>query len=70
MKYLGISGGWIIEGFCILPSISINWMKSLEKTNHYCVLDKYNTYYDIQFAWLFWYITIGQIKKKLKEQGY
>jgi len=61
MKYLGISGGRIIEGFCILPSINVNWM-SLCK-------DK-KTYFDIQFAWFFWYFTIGQIKKKLKEDGY
>ena len=69
MKYLGISGGWLIEGFCILPSINISWMKSLQK-KPFIVLDKYETYYDVQFAWLFWYFTIGQIKKKLKENGY
>ena len=69
MKYLGISGGWIIEGFCILPSINISWMKSLRRKPT-LVLDKYDTYYDVQFAWLFWYFTIGQIKNKLKEQGY
>lgn len=69
MKYLGIKYGWLIEGFCILPTISINWMKSVRKHPN-LVLDKYDTYYDIQFAWFWWYFTIGQISKKLKEQGY
>lgn len=59
MKYLGVSGGKLIEGFCILPSISVNWMTL-----------KDSRYYDIQFSLFRWYFTIGQIKKKLKEQGY
>ena len=59
MKYLGISGGWIVEGFSILPSINVNWMTVRE-----------GKCYDVQFAWLFWYFTIGQIKNKLKEYGY
>ena len=26
MKYLGIDKGWLIEGFEILPCLSITWM--------------------------------------------
>ena len=63
MKYWGISYGKIIEGFIIFPSVSVNW--AIFQVN-----DKfpgnYNRYYDIQFAWLFWYVTFGQIKNKLK----
>lgn len=60
MKYLGISGGRIIEGFSIIPSININWMWVNDHTK----------IYDVQFAWLFWYFTIGQAHKWLKENGY
>lgn len=59
MKYLGISGGKIIEGFSILPYINVNWMTLSD-----------GRYYDIQFGLFRWYFTIGQIKKKLKEDGY
>ena len=59
MKYLGIDCGWLIEGFDILPSISVTWMTL-----------KLTTYYDVRFSWFRWYFTIGQIKKKLKENGY
>ena len=59
MKYWGISCGKIIEGFSVFPSVSVNWA-TLENKK----------YYDIQFAWLYWYFTIGQITNKLKEEGY
>lgn len=59
MKYLGIDYGWLIEGLTILPSIDISWMTL-----------KDGRYYDVRFSLWFWYFTIGQIKKKLKEQGY
>ena len=26
-------------------------------------------YHDLRFTWFWWYFTIGQIRKKLKEQG-
>ena len=61
MKYLGFNYGKIIEGFALLPSISINWMKTSLKEKR-C--------YNVQFAWLFWFFTIGTIHKKLKEYGY
>lgn len=38
--------GRIIEGFCVLPSLSINWM-------YFCG----ERHYSIQFAWLWWYIS-------------
>jgi len=59
MKYLGISGGHIIEGFYITPGIAITWMQ-----------EKDRKYWNITFSWLFWYFTIGEIRKKLKEHGY
>lgn len=31
---------------------------------------KDGTYVDVMFSIFFWYFTIGQIKNKLKEQGY
>lgn len=67
MKYWGISCGKIIKGFSIFPSICVNWA-TLQVHNK--LPGSYNRYYDIQFAWLFWYFTIGQIHKKLKECGY
>ena len=67
MKYMGITFGRIIEGFCILPSISLLWATLNIKDK---LPGNYATYYDLQFSWLFWYFTIGQIKNKLKERGY
>ena len=71
MKYLGITGGRIIEGFSVLPSIDLTWAifedetfllgtSRLKKANK-----KYKKYYDVQFAWLFWYFTIGCIHKRI-----
>ena len=40
--------GKIIEGFCILTSIAINWMV-------FCG----ERHYSLQFAWLWWYIQFG-----------
>ena len=59
MKYLGFTCGRNIECFCLLPSIDINWMPLKE-----------GRFWDIRFCWFFWYITFGQIHKKLKEEGY
>lgn len=56
---MNIKFGKIIEGFSILPSINVNWMRTDKKT-----------YYDLQFTWMFWYIIVGQISKFLKTQGY
>ena len=58
MKYLGFTCGRNIECFCLLPSIDINWMPLKE-----------GRFWDIRFCWFFWYITFGQIHKKLKEFG-
>ena len=55
MKY-----GWLIEAFCILPWININWMYNKDMKR----------IYDIQFAWLFWYIGTDNIGKYLKSVGY
>lgn len=45
--------------FSFLPSINLIWMILTD-----------GRYYDVQFAWLKWYFTIGQIHKKLQENGY
>ena len=59
MKYFGISGGWLIEEFVLFPYCGIRRMKI-----------KDDTYIDVMFSIFFWHFTIGQIKNKLKEQGY
>ena len=59
MKYLGISGGWLVEEFVPWPNCGIRWMTL-----------KDGTYIDVMFSLFFWYFTIGQIKKKLKSEGY
>lgn len=64
MKYWGINCGKIIEGFSIFPSVSVNWAR-LQVNDK--LPGNYNRYYDIQFAWLWWYFTIGQIHNKIKE---
>lgn len=55
MKYWGIDYGRIVEGFAFIPSINLSWA-TLENKK----------YYNIQFAWLYWYFTIGQIHNKIK----
>ena len=64
-----ISGGRIVEGFQVLPSISVNWAIVQDK-NKSAAPGKLKRIYDIQFSWLFWYFSIGQIKSWLKECGY
>lgn len=71
MKYLGITFGRLVDGFCILPSIDLTWATLTVKDKlSGKLLGNYATYYDLRFTWLFWYFTIGQIKNKLKEEGY
>lgn len=67
MKYWGISYGKIIEGFSVFPSVSVSWATLKVKDK---LPGNYNRYYDIQFSWFFWYVTFGQLKNKLKEEGY
>ena len=57
MKYLGITCGRLIESFVIIPSINVTWMSY-----------KLKTYYNINIAWLYWYITIGQVHKLIKNE--
>lgn len=54
-----VSKGRIIESFSVLPTVNVHWMRTEDKT-----------YYDVQFAWLFWYVTVGQLSKFLETQGY
>lgn len=55
IKYFGFTFGKILDGFSILPSINVNWAEMNGR------------YYDVQFAWLWWYFTAGEIDKRLKE---
>lgn len=66
MKW-SVSGGRIVEGFQVLPSISVNWAIVQDKNK---LPDNFTRIYDIQFSWLFWYFTIGQIGSWLKESGW
>lgn len=57
--------GKLIESFVIFPSLNINWM-----TTNWVKTGEYRKIYDIQFTWLFWYISTSNISKYLKEKGY
>jgi len=57
--------GKLIESFVIFPSLNINWM-----TTNWVKTGEYRKIYDIQFTWLFWYISTNNISKYLKENGY
>jgi len=46
-----IKFGHLIEAFVITPNLSINWLTYCNKK-----------YYEVQFAWLFWYVKIGKIE--------
>ena len=57
--------GKLVESFVIFPSLNINWM-----TTNWVRTGEYRKIYDIQFAWLFWYISTNKISKYLKEKDY
>ena len=61
-----MSYGWIVEGFAILPSLNINWIHVKESRDS----KKMKKIYDIQFAWLWWYISTNIINKYFKKRGY
>lgn len=54
-----VNFGKLIEQFAITPTINICSMQTSDKT-----------IYDVQFAWLRWYVTIGKISSYLKSAGY
>lgn len=49
--------GKIIEGFSLLPSISINWM-TFGGERHY----------SLQFAWLWWYLSTYKTPQELVDK--
>jgi len=53
------SCGWLVECIAILPSISFNWM-----------ITKDGTSWELNFAWILWYFSIGNVKIRLKNYGY
>ena len=55
------SGGWLIESFAILPSISLNWMHKVGNTP---------MSWELNFVWFFWYFSIGNVRINLKKAGY
>jgi len=54
-----IHGGHLIECFVIFPDFSWGWMTLKEGTS-----------YELRIAWLFWYVSIGNIHYTLKKNGY
>lgn len=73
MKYLGIQYGKLVEGLAILPSIDISWMSTYDETfmlsgntKKKSYKNKIKKYYNVRFAFLLWYFTIGCIHKRAK----
>lgn len=56
MKKLRFNFDRIVGGFVLLPQINLDWMVFCNKK-----------YYDIVFAWLFWYIRIGHTQNILDD---
>ena len=54
-----IKVGRLIESFCILPSLNINWINTLNSNRKKFV-------FDIQFAWFLWYISTNNISNELE----
>lgn len=44
-----LTTGRIIEGFAILPSLNLSWVRTPKGTIHF-----------LQLAWLYWYIQVQQ----------
>lgn len=49
--------GKIIEGFELLPSISINWMTFAGERH-----------YSLQFAWLWWYLSTYKTPQEIVDK--
>lgn len=54
--------GRLIETFVFLPSINYNWMKVCFKYSEEPELK-----WELVFSWLFWYISIGNVKINLEK---
>ena len=52
-------GGRLVECFTLLPSITYSWMQTYTSKA-----------WEIQFAWLFWYFSVGNVRIELKKNGY
>lgn len=50
--------GRLVESFCILPNLAINWRWFMG-----------DLHFDIQFAWLFWYISTYKADDELINKG-
>lgn len=50
--------GRLAESFCILPNLAINWRWFMG-----------DLHFDIQFAWLFWYISTYKTDDELINKG-
>ena len=53
-----VEKGWILEGFQFTPSISWNWMRLIDGGKAHSV----------QFAFLWWYISVTWEHKKKNEE--
>ena len=56
------SCGRLIEAFVILPGINYNWMNVYSKYSEEPELS-----WELVFSWLFWYISIGNVKINLEK---
>lgn len=54
------SCGRLIEAFVILPGINYNWMRVYN--NKKCSIS-----WELVFSWLFWYVSVGNVKINLEK---
>lgn len=54
-----VHGGHLIECCVLFPCINLNWMHLTSGKS-----------YEVNISWLFWYLSIGNIRYTLKKNGY
>lgn len=56
------SCGRLIEAFVVLPGINYNWMNVYNRSK-----GKTELSWELVFSWLFWYVSIGNVKINLEK---
>ena len=56
------SCGRLIEAFVVLPGINYNWMHVYNHSKRKTQLS-----WELVFSWLFWYVSIGNVKINLEK---
>lgn len=56
------SCGRLIEAFVVLPGINYNWMNVYNRSKRKTELS-----WELVFSWLFWYVSIGNVKINLEK---